>query len=154
MNLYLVQHGEAYDKSENPERPLTPAGKRDVAAMANILSRFSLNAPEIWHSGKARSLQTAELLLPAMAPKGRCCLRPGIEPKDPAALIAHELRNRETDLVLVGHLPHISRLAACLLVGDEGRELVLFQKGGVAALHRNEAGQWGIEWFIVPSLIV
>ncbi len=153
MNLYLVQHGEAYEKSENSERPLTPCGMRDVAAMANILSRFALSVPEIWHSSKARSLQTAELLLPAMAPRGQCCLRPGLEPKDPADHMAHELRAREADLVIVGHLPHLSRLASLLLVGDEGRELVLFQKGGAIALHRNEAGQWGIQWFIIPSLL-
>ncbi len=34
MELYLVQHGEAKSKAEDPQRPLTQRGREDVARVA------------------------------------------------------------------------------------------------------------------------
>ena len=34
MKLYLVQHGEAKSKAEDPQRPLTERGREDVARVA------------------------------------------------------------------------------------------------------------------------
>jgi len=34
MKLYLVQHGEANSKAEDPQRPLAERGRGDVARVA------------------------------------------------------------------------------------------------------------------------
>ena len=34
MRLYLMQHGEAMSKAENPERPLNEQGRQNVANVA------------------------------------------------------------------------------------------------------------------------
>ena len=39
MHLYLVQHGLAQPKDENPERPLSDRGRTDVGRMASFLAR-------------------------------------------------------------------------------------------------------------------
>ena len=44
MKLYLVQHGEAKSKAEDPRRPLTERGKEEVARVAAFAAGASLQA--------------------------------------------------------------------------------------------------------------
>ena len=37
MRVYLMQHGKPIPKEENPERPLSVAGKKDVERMSEFL---------------------------------------------------------------------------------------------------------------------
>jgi phosphohistidine phosphatase len=55
-------------------------------------------------------------------------------------------------LMLVGHLPHLSRLASLLLVGTPEPEIVRFRMGGAVALERSEDG-WRLAWFVTPDLL-
>ena len=54
-------------------------------------------------------------------------------------------------LMLVGHLPHLSRLASALLVGDAGKEIVHFGNASLACLDRTDVG-WRVEWVLTPVL--
>src|SRR5437588_11714103 len=67
MQIYLVQHGESQPEEIDPERKLTESGAHAVQKVANFLRTSSggVQVDVIWHSGKARAQQTAELLLPA-----------------------------------------------------------------------------------------
>lgn len=64
-------------------------------------------------------------------------------------------KQRETEtagrLMLVGHLPHLSRLASLLLVGDPRRDLIPFRNGGIVYLVKAERG-WLLEWVLTPEL--
>lgn len=53
--------------------------------------------------------------------------------------------------MIVGHLPHLSRLASSLLTGRQDAEVVGFQYGGVVCLERTNDG-WKLGWMIVPDL--
>jgi phosphohistidine phosphatase len=53
--------------------------------------------------------------------------------------------------MLVGHLPHLSRLASALLLGDPGREIVRFRMGAIVCLVRAE-GRWLLQWVLTPEL--
>jgi phosphohistidine phosphatase len=55
-------------------------------------------------------------------------------------------------LMLVGHLPFLSRLVGFLLVGDCERPLVQFRNGGLVGLVRDGAN-WTITCVIPPALI-
>ena len=67
--LYLVRHGEAKPKSEDPERGLTEAGRTNVRRMANWVAASSIRVDEIRHSAAAgasitrRSGATAETFI-------------------------------------------------------------------------------------------
>ena len=55
MNLYLVQHGEAKTKAEDPDRALTDTGKElseKTACFAAEQARVYVDA--VFHSGKIR----------------------------------------------------------------------------------------------------
>ena len=108
MRAILVQHGEAVTKDGDPERPLTERGRREVDALATCLSQRGQLPRTIWHSGKTRARQSAELLSAAAPPQAR----DGLGPNDDTAAWAEQLAQASADLMLVGHQPFVGRLAA------------------------------------------
>ena len=58
MRLYLVQHGEAKSKAEDPSRPLTERGREDVARVAAFAAGAGLQVGQIRHCGKRRAGET------------------------------------------------------------------------------------------------
>jgi len=151
MRLYLVQHGLAKDEREDATRPLSDQGREDVTRTAGFLSLFEKPRPaRILHSGKLRAAQTAGMFAEAWGdlPVERSLdLAPN---DDPSTWSAH-LASMNSDLMLVGHLPHLQRLAGLLIAGDAGREAIHFRNGGVVCLERRESG-WSLLWQINPTL--
>ena len=151
MRVYPAQHGMAKEKSEDAERLLSDQGREDVARVAGFLSLFEKPRPErILHSGKLRAQQTAEMFAEGW---GRPPVEqgPDLDPNaDPSAWSAH-LASMDSGLMLVGHLPHIQRLAGLLLSGDCEREVIRFSNGGVVCLECGERG-WSLCWQVNPTL--
>ena len=153
MRLYLVQHGEAKSKDEDPDRPLTGNGTRDVAAVGRLLARRGLRAGvRVLHSGKTRARETAEILAAEIEGLPESEEGGDLQPLDDPAVWVERLRGVMGDVMLVGHLPHLSRLAAYLLTGTGEREVVGFQMGGVLCLERNRDGAWTVRWYVTPAV--
>ena len=154
MKLYLAQHGEAVPKAEDPERPLTGQGRRDVRAVAALLQSAGVCVERVWHSGKTRAEQTAKLLAGAVLPRGR---KPrvieGIGPNAAVAEFAIDADVWEEDTLVVGHLPFMARLVALLTTGDSERDIVGYHPGSVVCLERAEAGHWVVLWMIRPDIL-
>jgi phosphohistidine phosphatase len=55
--------------------------------------------------------------------------------------------------MLVGHLPHLSRLVSRLLGLDADRTVVQFRMGGVTRLERDASGAWVVRWVLPPDLV-
>ena len=55
---------------------------------------------------------------------------------------------------LWAHLPHLGKLAALLLCGDKERNVINFQMGGLVRLKRMAAGQWAVDWMVLPETIL
>ena len=62
MELFLVQHGHAMAKTDDPLRPLTPDGAEAVERIGVWAHEASLSIRQILHSGKLRAEQTAQIL--------------------------------------------------------------------------------------------
>ncbi len=152
MRLYLVQHAEAKLEEEDPERRLNEEGIRNVERVAAALRPLGLDVEVIWHSGKARARQTAELVAPALGGRPEIFQRDGLAPKDPVAPVRAVIEQSAGDLMVVGHLPFLGKLAALLLTGDEAREIVAFRFACVVCLDRQADGRWKIVWMLVPEL--
>jgi phosphohistidine phosphatase len=154
MKLYLVQHGDAKTKSEDPERPLTEQGRKDVAQVAAFAQRADVQVSQIRHSGKRRAEETAAILAEYLAPAGGVMALPGLAPKDDTDRVA-ELLNRETrPLMLVGHRPFMERLAGLLVADSQDRVVVGFRKGGIVCLERDpKSWTWTVCWMVTPDLI-
>ena len=92
--LYLIQHGEAKSKDEDPAKPLTEHGAAVVETMAAWAARAGVTASEIRHSGKRRAEQTAGILGRHLAPHRGVVAAEGLNPKDDIEPLAQELASR------------------------------------------------------------
>ena len=153
MKLYLVQHGEAVSKQEDPERPLSEQGLQDVQAMADFLGEAGVSVARIWHSGKRRAEQTAEVLARTLLTGGKAEAVGGLNPNDPVAEFAADADVWDEDTLVAGHLPFMSRLVSLLVTGDADVERVQYQPGSVVCLERLDAEQWVVAWMMRPQLL-
>ncbi|MGD2136658.1 MAG: phosphohistidine phosphatase SixA [Gammaproteobacteria bacterium] len=153
MKLYLVQHGEALPKAEDPERPLSEAGTRDVQAMAAFLKAAGIRAGRVWHSGKRRAEQTADILARVVLSGGKTAAIQGIKPNDPVGDFVVDADVWEEDTVVVGHLPFMSRLVSLLTFGDPEHAVVSYSPGSVVCLERQAPHHWVVLWMQRPELL-
>jgi len=154
MKLYLVQHAKAASKQVDPQRPLTEEGRRDVQKVAAFIKPLKLCLDYLWHSGKRRAAETAELLAEVIEIKKAKIARDGLGPNDDVTTLRDELASVQQDIMIVGHLPFLSKLASLLLAGSESADTVAFRNGGIVCLNRAETNQWQIDWIVTPELIV
>ncbi len=153
MKLYLVQHGEALAQDVDPERPLSEQGEQDVAAVSAFRRAAGVRVERVWHSGKRRAQQTAEILAKAVAPKVTIEAIDGINPKDPVAAFAEDADVWDQDTLVAGHLPFMARLVALLVTGYADREVVGYLPGSVVCLERVTAEQWTLCWMVRPDVL-
>jgi phosphohistidine phosphatase len=153
MHLYLVQHGAAKSEAEDPHRGLTDEGRRDVERMAHFLAPVRLGLDRIQHSEKLRARQTAEILAAQLQPAEGTHEIAGLAPHDDVEQMCVRLQQESKNLMLVGHLPHVSHLASRLLGFEGNRAIVRFQMAGVVQLDRAEAGKWEVRWVFPPELL-
>lgn len=151
MKLFLVQHGEAVSKEVDPERPLSERGIADVKAMAGALVGVG-QMSAIWHSGKRRAEQTAQLLADIMAPQIVPGVLDGLNPNDDVDVIANQVDTWEQDAMLVGHLPFMASLVTRLVGGDVSNPVVAYQPGSVVGLERKD-GNWQVCLMVRPEQI-
>jgi len=151
VKLYLVQHGEATPEEVDPSRPLTAKGIADVERMARFSQEASVRVPVIWHSGKLRARQTAELLAAALQAPERIQEVSGLAPNDPIEPVASQLESRKEDLMIVGHLPFLAKLASMLLLGSMA-DIIAFRQGGIVCLERGQDRGWRLAWMATPEL--
>jgi phosphohistidine phosphatase len=154
MRLYLVQHGAALAGEVDPARPLSESGRQDVQAIAAFLKGAGIRVERVWHSGKLRAEQTAHYLAKAVLPRGRIEQVGGIGPLDDVAAFVSDADVWEQDILVVGHLPFMSRLVAWLVAGDPEREVVGYVPGSAVCLERQDAERWIVLWMLRPELLV
>lgn len=154
MFLYLVQHAEAKREEDDPARYLTEKGRRDIESVAHHMKRLNVQVRQIFHSDKTRAQSTGKVLARHLQPPAGVSEAPGLAPPDDPEIWAGRIAKMDEDILLVGHLPHLGRLAALLMSGDKERSVINFQMGGVVRLRRMEAGQWAVDWMVVPEIIL
>ena len=152
MTLFLVQHGKAKPETEDPERSLTEQGAEIVRRMAEWAAQVGLDVDQIQHSGKRRAEQTAMIFAKRLSPPKGVNAVKGLSPKDDVNQVAASLRSDQGSIMLVGHLPHLSRLVSLLLTGNPEIEVVRFRNAGIVCLTQLE-GQWAVDWVMQPDLL-
>jgi phosphohistidine phosphatase len=151
MRLYLMQHGEAMLEEQDPKRRLTATGRETTERMAGWLAKTVVRPDEIWHSGKTRAEQTAGILVAAFGADVQVSSKTGLSPGDDPHLLRKDLP-KGGSVILVGHLPHLERLAGLLLAGSAEASPVGFRNSGIVCLEKTESG-WQLLWAVVPELV-
>ena len=150
MRLYLVRHGEAMSEQEDPQRPLSSRGREEVDRVSRAAAKKGMAASRIFHSDKLRAKQTAEILARNIIPSEGICEINGLGPEDDPSLTKAELEVSGKSLIVVGHLPHLNRLAAILLNGNSGAQVIDFQTASVVCLSRRKK-EWKVNWTMDPG---
>jgi len=153
MKVYLIQHGEAVSKDIDPDRSLSDPGRADVNAIARFLRGAGVHPRAVWHSGKTRAQQTADLITQTLAAGDALQAVEGINPNDDVRSFAQRLNELSADTLVVGHLPFMAKLVAQLVVGDQERAVVSFEPGSAVCLERDAEGVWSLAWMVRPALL-
>ena len=147
--LYFAQHCLAVDKSENPDRPLSETGIKQTEAIAKHLSIAGITVNHIFHSGKLRASQTAEIFAGTIKLSSTSAVD-GLSPNDDVTLLAQNLNINHA--LYVGHLPHLEKLVAYLVSGNENGNIIKFQNSAVACLEKNK-NHYLLKWYLTPELV-
>ena len=158
MNLYLLRHAEAEDavpSGKDADRPLTPHGREVMEIVAAAFAKIG-KAQAIWHSPLRRAKETAEFLA-SRFPKAAITSARSLAPDaDPRKVLVELARDRWDDVVLVGHLPHLGKLLALAVTGDEESAAEIpISKATLARIsfsgsHPSPPGD--LKWLVSPAL--
>lgn len=153
MNIYLIQHAEAKSKEEDPQRPLSETGKKNIREVSTHLAKMNIMIQEIWHSEKLRAKETAKIVAETLHFSEKFIECPGLTPNDAVMKIKQKLQGATKDTAIVSHLPFLGKLASLLLCGREETNIITFKMGGVLCLHTDDLQNWSVEWMLVPNIV-
>lgn len=152
MALYLVQHGKSLSKEQDPHKGLSEEGVREVQRIAQVAAQYGVKVQRIDHSGKRRAQQTAEILTAALQPAGGMQAVEGMNPLDDVESFSTTI-DLNQDRMLVGHLPFLEKLTACLITGRQAPPVLKMQNGGIVCLDHYPGGDnVVVKWTLMPDV--
>lgn len=153
MKVYLIQHGEAKSKEEDPQRPLSDPGKKNIRRIAEYAAKINLSIAEIWHSDKLRAQQTAGILAEALGMSDKIKECQGLAPNDNVMDLSDQLMSKKENVAIIGHLPFLGKLTSLLLCGSEKAHIINFKMGGIVCLNKDDLHNWTLDWMIIPEIV-
>ena len=157
MALFLVQHGISNPKEKDPAKGLSEKGIEETRRIAPVARGYNIPVARIFHSGKTRAEQTAEIYHQALGLDTPMAVLSGINPLDDVRAFAASL-DPAANWMVVGHLPFMNRLVSFLTAGDEGLRVYQFQNSGIVCVDAERgdgpdgAWDWFIRWTLNPNI--
>jgi phosphohistidine phosphatase len=158
MILYILRHGIAEDapaSGDDGARKLTERGREKMRRIAAGMRTSGLKFEVILTSPLARATETAEIVAAAYAntptPQVVPALATGVSPAE--VVTALKPFARHDHVMIVGHEPQLSSLAALMLTGSPGGLSIDLKKGGCIALEvpaRTDKGGAKLVWMLTP----
>lgn len=162
MDLFIIRHAIAEDRlqfhlksPDDSQRPLTEEGRRKFKKLAKRFQKLMGEVDIIVSSPYRRARQTAKLLQEHY-PDVNLILSPALTPdadlQEFSAWCKKNLRKTDSRIVIVGHEPHLSKLASWLVFGSSVSRILLKKGGGVAIRIDGPVGpKTGLlQWVVTP----
>jgi phosphohistidine phosphatase len=161
LDLLVIRHAVAENRERfaatgQPDalRPLTPRGVRKMERAVRGLARVAPRVSALASSPFVRAVETARIVAGALDLDGFEELRALVPGARPGSLLGW-LRAWPRDHVaaVVGHEPHLGKLIAFLLDGDE-RAFAELRKGGACLIGFEGApapAAGELRWLLTPS---
>jgi phosphohistidine phosphatase len=161
MRRHLIRHGAAMHKEEFPRtgrsddlRPLTSAGKKEMARVARGLRALVPAIDALSPSPLVRARETAEIVARAYRMKVGPAARSLVPDARPTAFVRWLATCPGADVVaVVGHEPHHGALVTWLVAGVNEPNVEL-KKGGACLLRfdgRPRRAGARLEWLLTPA---
>lgn len=155
MEIYLLRHGIAEDAppgQPDAGRALTPEGKEKLR---RVLKRARAKPSLILSSPYRRALETADIAAQVLGYEGRIVRTEALLPEASPFRVWEEIRARKDEpaILLAGHQPHMSSLAAFLL--DSPALQVDMKKGALARIDCERLGTRPggvLKWMLTPAV--
>lgn len=135
--IVLVHHGNALGPDVDPMRPLSGPGHAASARLAAAAAARGVSPDVVWHSGKLRARQTAELFWNACNPLAAFSAARGLQPADPPRWIRDQLAGDDRSILIAGHMPHLAGLLRLLCGEPPDGAATDFPLHGCVALDRH-----------------
>lgn len=153
MELYFVRHGEADanvpDTDGGP--PLNEIGLGHVRRCASFAARLQVRVAEIRHSDRLRAIQTAQEFERALGCPRRQVV--GLGPDDDINPLRREAAGLRQNVMIVGHIPYLNRIAGALLAQDESMPIAVFHPASLIRLDRRDDGRWSLQLVMPPGVM-
>jgi phosphohistidine phosphatase len=158
MEIYILRHGiaeEGQAGQPDPERALTPEGKKKLRNVLRAAAKADVAPSLILTSPYRRALQTAQIAAEVLNYSGELLRTKALEPGSDPRAVWEEIRvhKDEANILLAGHEPLFSRLTAYLL-GSASLQIE-FKKGAIACVevdHFPAEPHGVLRWMLVPKL--
>jgi len=120
VDVFLIRHADAIDETlelRDPMRHLTADGRVQASSLGDRLRWHDCTPTHIWTSPLVRAVQTAELVAVGLAAKVVVEVLPMLAPGESERVVVSAVQALPADasVVIVGHEPGVSGLAALLL---------------------------------------
>ena len=155
MEIYLMQHGEAFTEDQDPERSLTRSGEDQIHSSGKALKKLGVEADLILSSPKKRARQTAEIVAGELGySREGIAVTEVLEPLAPHEDAIAYLRRfgDRGKMLLAGHLPSLAKIASSLMSG--GTDVSIhFEMGGVCRIDVEEfpTHKGDLRWILTPT---
>jgi phosphohistidine phosphatase len=155
MEIYLMQHGPALPKDQDPEEGLGPEGKERIFASGLALKKIGVTFDAILSSPKKRSKETAAIVADQLG----FPIKNIVETSKVKAMTPPEETIRELSeltgverVLVAGHLPSVAEVASSLLTAGS-KVTIKFEMGGCCRIDVDElpthSGQ--LRWYMTPN---
>jgi len=164
MRLFLLRHSIPTNTYPDEERKLTQEGFVLVEKLCSFLREESFgNLSAIWHSPYLRAFETAYAFKEKMSLKAPLVENESLTPcSNPEHIVTaiSKLTNRNEDLMIVGHNPHLESLTACLMGDNKFCSSVAFDRCTLAILQLSDYQNikypfdiWQLETLVSPNFL-
>jgi phosphohistidine phosphatase len=151
LYLYVLQHGEAVPKEIQPDRPLSEQGIRDVRILARHMQNMGVQLQNVFHSGKLRAQQSARLITETLSPEIQPVQTEGLNPNDDPSVIIGDFEQMNENILIVSHMPFVSRLCSTLLTGTTEAEFASVP-GTLFCLEKAD-DKWRLAYMLTPDFL-
>jgi phosphohistidine phosphatase len=155
MEIYLMQHGPALPKDQDPEEGLGPEGKDRIRASGQALKKMGITFDAVLSSPKKRSRQTAAIIAEEVGfPLEKIIETKKVKamaPPEETVQTLTELSGAERVLI-AGHLPSVAETASFLLT-EGSKAAVQFEMGGCCLIDVDELPTHSgrLRWYLTPD---
>ena len=155
MEIYLMQHGSALPKEQDPEEGLSPDGKARIHASGKALKKMGITFDVILSSPKKRSKQTASIVAEEVGfPSDKIIETEKVKalthPEETLTIVDECSGNQR--ILIAGHLPSVAEVASFLLT--KGSKVTIeFERGGCCRIDVEDlpAHSGHLKWYLTPD---
>ena len=155
MEIYLMQHGPALPKEQDPDEGLSPDGEARIHASGKALRKMGIGFDLILSSPKKRSRQTATIVAEeAGFPPEKIIETEKVKAMTPPEETIKALSelSQHKKVLIAGHLPSVAEIASSLLT-EGPKATIEFERGGCCRIDveglPTHSGR--LRWYLTPE---